>query len=140
MARRSIYVGEIAHRTFSHGAHGLRAEPGDLGIHPETARRIDLDRLDNFVLERIPAADGIYCFFGRSRAAPGDERIFVLADARSRSPDDGREAALHVPAFEHAFYEATRALRSIAAARTRPAASRDKRPWFAPPASDERGS
>ena len=84
-----------------------------LGIHPETARRIDLDRLDNFVLERIPASDGIYCFYGRSRAAPADERIFVLADARSRSPEDGREAALHLPAFEHAFYEATRALRTI---------------------------
>ena len=36
-----------------------------------------------------------------------DERIFVLADARSRSPEDGRDATLHLPAFEHAFYEAT---------------------------------
>ena len=96
-----------------YSAQGLRAEPDDLGIHPETARRIDLDRLDHFELERIPASDGIYCFYGRSRAVPADERIFVLADARSRSPDDGREAALHLPAFEHAFYEATRALRTI---------------------------
>jgi acetyl/propionyl-CoA carboxylase alpha subunit/acetyl-CoA carboxylase carboxyltransferase component len=105
--------GELAHRSFVYSSHGLRAEPDDLGIHPETARRIDLDRLDNFVLERIPASDGIYCFYGRSRAAPADERIFVLADARSRSPEDGREAALHLPAFEHSFYEATRALRAI---------------------------
>jgi len=105
--------GELAHRTFVYSSHGLRAEPDLLGIHPETARRIDLDRLDNFELERIPASDGIYCFHGRARAAPADARIFVLADARSRSPDDGREAALHLPAFEHAFYEATRALRTI---------------------------
>ena len=105
--------GELSHRTFVYSSDGLRAEPDLLGIHPETARRIDLDRLDNFELERIPAGDGIYCFHGRARAAPADERIFVLADARSRSPDDGREAALHLPAFEHAFYEATRALRTI---------------------------
>jgi acetyl-CoA carboxylase carboxyltransferase component len=105
--------GELAHRTFVYSSDGLRAEQDLLGIHPETARRIDLDRLDNFELERIPASDGIYCFHGRARAAPADERIFVLADARSRSPDDGREAALHLPAFEHSFYEATRALRSI---------------------------
>jgi acetyl/propionyl-CoA carboxylase alpha subunit/acetyl-CoA carboxylase carboxyltransferase component len=105
--------GDLAHRTFVYSAHGLRAEPDLLGVHPETARRIDLDRLDNFELERIPASEGIYCFYGRSRAVPADERIFVLADARSRSPDDGRDAALHLPAFEHAFYEATRALRTI---------------------------
>ena len=105
--------GALAHRTFVYSAQGLRAEPDDLGVHPETARRIDLDRLDHFELERIPASDGIYCFYGRSRAVPADERIFVLADVRSRSPDDGRDAALHLPAFEHAFYEATRALRTI---------------------------
>src|SRR4029450_1812434 len=29
------------------------------------------------------------------------------------SPDAGREARLHLPAFEHLFYEATRALRAI---------------------------
>jgi acetyl-CoA carboxylase carboxyltransferase component len=105
--------GALSHRTFTYTSEGLRAEPDDLGVHPETARRIDLDRLDEFLLERIPAADGIYCFRGRSREVPADERIFVLADARSRSPDDGRDAALHLPAFEHAFYEATRALRAI---------------------------
>ncbi len=105
--------GALTHRTFVSSDQGLRAEPDDLGIHPETARRIDLDRLDHFELERIPASDGIYCFYGRSRAVPADERIFVLADARSRSPEDGREAVLHLPAFEHAFYEATGALRTI---------------------------
>jgi acetyl/propionyl-CoA carboxylase alpha subunit/acetyl-CoA carboxylase carboxyltransferase component len=106
--------GEIAHRNFECSSAGLRVREGLHGIHPETARRIDLQRLDNFELERV-ASDGenVYCFHGRARDEQADERVFVLADARSRSPDDGREVALHVPAFEHAFYEATRALRTI---------------------------
>lgn len=105
--------GELMHRTYVPSADGLRRSRGYHGIHPETARRIDLERLENFDLERIPASENVYCFYGRSRAVEADERIFVLADARSRSPDDGREVALHVPAFEHAFYEATRAMRTI---------------------------
>jgi acetyl/propionyl-CoA carboxylase alpha subunit/acetyl-CoA carboxylase carboxyltransferase component len=105
--------GEWAHRTWLATPEGLRESTVHYGIHPETARRIDLERLDDFELERIPAVENVYCFYGRSRAVPSDERIIVLADARSRSPDDGREAALHVPTFEHAFNEATRALRAI---------------------------
>jgi acetyl/propionyl-CoA carboxylase alpha subunit/acetyl-CoA carboxylase carboxyltransferase component len=102
----------VAHRSFVASEERLR-EDSLFGIHPEAARRVDLDRLDNFELERLPAGEGIYCVAARSREVPSDERIFVLADARFRSPDDGREASLHVPAFEHAFYEATRALRTI---------------------------
>ncbi|MDJ0849135.1 MAG: biotin carboxylase N-terminal domain-containing protein, partial [Myxococcota bacterium] len=104
--------GSAAHRSFEPSGGGLHRR-ADHGIHPETARRIDLDRLVEFDLERIPAGENLYCFHGRSHSVPSDERIFVLADARSRAPDDGREAALHLAAFEHAFYEATRALRNI---------------------------
>jgi acetyl/propionyl-CoA carboxylase alpha subunit/acetyl-CoA carboxylase carboxyltransferase component len=105
--------GRALHRGFAPHAGRLRPARDAHGIHPETARRIDLARLEHFSLERIPAPDDLYCFHGRSRSVPSDERIFVLADARSRAPDDGREAALHLAAFEHAFYEATRALRHI---------------------------
>jgi acetyl/propionyl-CoA carboxylase alpha subunit/acetyl-CoA carboxylase carboxyltransferase component len=109
--------GSCAHRTLVSSAEGLVPRPGLHGIHPETARRIDLDRLAHFELEPLPGGEGIYCFHGRSRDVPADERIFVLADARVRSPDDGREAALHLPAFEHAFYEAARCLRDAIARR-----------------------
>jgi acetyl/propionyl-CoA carboxylase alpha subunit/acetyl-CoA carboxylase carboxyltransferase component len=109
--------GSCIHHTLAVTPDGL-LEIEDLhGIHPETARRIDLERLDGFELERIPSGENIYCFHCRSREVASDERVIVLADARSRSPDDDREVALHVPAFEHAFYEATRALRSILRAR-----------------------
>ena len=83
------------------------------GNKAEAARRIDLERLAGFELSRIPGSEGIYCFHGRSREVASDERIFVLADLRSRSPDEAREADLHIPAFERAFYEASRSLRGI---------------------------
>jgi acetyl/propionyl-CoA carboxylase alpha subunit/acetyl-CoA carboxylase carboxyltransferase component len=92
---------------------GFREDDSLHGVHPEAAARIDLDRLRGFELTRLPAHEPLYAFHGKSRAEPGDERIFVLGDLRTRSPDAGREASLHLPAFEHLFYEATRALRGI---------------------------
>jgi acetyl/propionyl-CoA carboxylase alpha subunit/acetyl-CoA carboxylase carboxyltransferase component len=109
--------GPDVHRTFVPAKGQLGEDRRYHGIHPETVRRIDLDRLANFELDRLPGSEGIYGFQGRSRSIPSDERIFVLVDVRGRSPDGGREATLHLPAFEHAFYEATRSLRAILAER-----------------------
>jgi acetyl/propionyl-CoA carboxylase alpha subunit/acetyl-CoA carboxylase carboxyltransferase component len=81
-------------------------------LHPETAARIDLGRYAEFDLERIPSEDGIYCFHGRARAVKGDERIFVLADARERSPLAGPELSHHIAAFERVFNRAARTLRT----------------------------
>jgi acetyl/propionyl-CoA carboxylase alpha subunit/acetyl-CoA carboxylase carboxyltransferase component len=84
------------------------------GLHPEIARRIDLPRLMHFELERLPGGEDLYCFRGRHRENPEDERIFVLAEVRGVAPEsEGREAELFVPAFENAFFEATRRLRTI---------------------------
>jgi hypothetical protein len=109
--------GPDSHRTFVPTQDGFREDGSLHRIHPEAARRIELERLAGFELSRIPGSEGIYCFHGRSREVESDERIFVLADLRSRSPDDGREADLHIAAFEQAFYEATRSLRAILALR-----------------------
>lgn len=87
------------------------------GLHPEAARRVDLARLAKFSLERLAAPEGLYCFYARAREEAADERIFVLGDMRSRSPDAGREADFHIDAFEHLFYEATRVLRGVLSAR-----------------------
>ncbi|HEU4430048.1 MAG TPA: carboxyl transferase domain-containing protein [Myxococcota bacterium] len=109
--------GPDLHFTFVPTPGGFRADESVHGMHPEAARRVDLARLAEFSLERLPAPEGLYAFWGKSREDPSDERMFVLADVRSRSPDAGSEAALHVPAFEHAFFEATRALRNHLALR-----------------------
>lgn len=86
-------------------------------LHPETAQRISLGRYANFDLQRLEADEGIYAFHGRARTAPGDERIFVLADARDRSPEPGRELYHHLATFERVFNRAARRLRTILRAR-----------------------
>ncbi len=101
------------HRTFLPTPTGYREDARLHGLHPEAADRVDLERLSGFDLEAVATSEGIYAFHGRAKDEPGDERIFVLADLRTRSPEDGHEADLHLPAFEHAFHEATRLLRSI---------------------------
>jgi acetyl/propionyl-CoA carboxylase alpha subunit/acetyl-CoA carboxylase carboxyltransferase component len=105
-------LGPDVHHTFLPTPKGFRVDESLLGLHPQAAARVNLERLANFELERVPASEGLYAFHARAKDEPGDERVFVLADLRSRSPD-GREADLHVPAFEHVFYEATRLLRRI---------------------------
>jgi acetyl-CoA carboxylase carboxyltransferase component/pyruvate/2-oxoglutarate dehydrogenase complex dihydrolipoamide acyltransferase (E2) component len=111
-------VGRPVHLTFEHaygnGATAMRADRDLHGIHPETAARIDLARLAKFDIERLEAPEDIYCFHARSPEIPGDERLIVFADVRGRSPDesDGREASLHVAAFERDFFEAARCLRN----------------------------
>ncbi len=105
--------GDDFHRTWVPTHNGFRVDPTYYGIHPEAADRIHLDRLSNFELERLPATEDLYCFHGRSRDVEGDERLVVLADLRSRSPEDGGDVTLHLPAFERIFFEATRALRGM---------------------------
>ena len=87
------------------------------GLHPEAAERVDLQRYQHFELDRLPAVDGVYCFYGKSRELPEDERIFVLVDVQGCHPEQGQETSVFVPIFEHAFYEATRSLRLILGAR-----------------------
>jgi acetyl-CoA carboxylase carboxyltransferase component/biotin carboxyl carrier protein len=89
----------------------LASEHHDL--HPETAERIALQRYEAFDLERLPAEEGTYAFHGRARSSPGDERVFVLADARDRSPEPGRELYHHLATFERVFNRAARRLRII---------------------------
>ncbi|HXV37177.1 MAG TPA: biotin carboxylase N-terminal domain-containing protein, partial [Myxococcota bacterium] len=100
------------HVSFVQTAQGWEEMKGLYGLHPETAERIDLHRLKAFDCERLDAPDDIYCFHLRSREIPGDERIFVLADFRGRSPEHGHEATLHLASFERIFFDAARTLRS----------------------------
>jgi len=81
------------------------------GLHPETVRRLGLARLRDFAIERLDAGEGLYAFFGRSRAVPGDERVFVFAEVRAALP--GVAGTLHEAAFVQAFADAVQTLRAI---------------------------
>ncbi len=108
--------GGDVHRTLVHGPAGVSEDASLFGLHPEVAARVGFGRLRNFVLERMPAADDVYCFWARSRAVAEDERLFVLADVRGRTSGEADDTALHIAAFERLFNQATSALRALRSA------------------------
>ncbi|MFN8543973.1 MAG: biotin carboxylase N-terminal domain-containing protein [Candidatus Binatia bacterium] len=105
--------GGDVHRTLVRAPAGVAEDTSLLGLHPETAARIGFARLRDFDLERMPGAEDLYCFLGRSRAAAEDERFFVLGEVRGWDSGDPEDAALHLAAFECVFHRATSALREL---------------------------
>jgi len=108
-------VGEDAapiYKTLEDGPEGPKIGENQYDLHPEVAERLDIQRLRAFELERLPSDEGIYAFHGKSRDVAGDERVFVLADVQSHSAGEGHEVEPHLPAFERAFNQATRCLRT----------------------------
>src|SRR5205814_1655585 len=65
-----------------------------LGLHPEAAERVDLNRYNSFDLERLWDSDDVYCFHATAKQDKKDERLFVLADVRARPPEGGKSAEL----------------------------------------------
>ena len=87
-------------------------------MHPMIAHRLQVWRLSNFALDRLPSAEDVYVFHGVARENPKDERLFALAEVRDLTPvrdEDGRLTAL--PEFERMYVEALEGLRGYQAHR-----------------------
>ena len=88
------------------------------------AQRLDLWRLSNFELERLPAAADVYLFRAVAREHERDQRLVAVAEVRDLTPvldDDGRITAL--PELERMVrqaFEAMRAYQSRRPSRERP--------------------
>ncbi len=96
------------------------------GIHPMLALRLELWRLQNFHLERLPAPEGVYLFHGVARENPRDERLFAVAEVRYLTPrrdEAGRVAEL--PQLEHMLMEALAGIRRFQSRR----ASSERLQW-----------
>jgi acetyl-CoA carboxylase carboxyltransferase component len=80
-----------------------------LDVHPAVAARLELDRLAEFELERIPSPERTLAFRARARSNPRDERVFVRAEVL----DDQRDGAEAWPRweFEKVYYEGLRVIR-----------------------------
>jgi acetyl-CoA carboxylase carboxyltransferase component len=82
------------------------------GIHPMLALRLELWRLQNFHLERLPAPDGIYFFHGVAHENPRDERLFAVAEVRDLTPvRDGAGRVVQLPQLEYMLMEALACIR-----------------------------
>ncbi|HYG62827.1 MAG TPA: biotin/lipoyl-containing protein, partial [Thermoanaerobaculia bacterium] len=121
----------VQHFTFRRTDNGGYAEDAVYrGIHPMMARRMELWRLSNFHLQRLPAPEGVYLFHGRAQENPGDERLFALAEVREltvRRDEAARDGAGRVglPQLEHTLMEALAGMRRFQARR----AAGDRLQW-----------
>ncbi len=112
------------HFTFRRGAAGaVLAGFGEdrliRGLHPRVAERMQLERLREFDLTRLPSADEeVYLFRCVAQANPADERLVAMAQVRDLTPlreADGRLASL--PAAEDALAACLDAIRIVQAQR-----------------------
>jgi acetyl-CoA carboxylase carboxyltransferase component len=105
-------MGGLQHFTWRWSADGLFEEPVWRGLHPMMGKRLQLWRLANFDVQRIPSSQDIYLFHGTARVNPKDERLFAFAEVRDLSPmrdEEGR--LLRLPRLEAVLLEAFAAIR-----------------------------
>ena len=92
-------------------------------MHPMMAKRLELWRLRNFFVERLPSVEDVYLFRGVARDNPKDERLFAIAEVRDvTAVRDGSGRLVQMPHLERMLMEALTAIRRAAAA-ARPQAS-----------------
>ena len=97
-------------------------------LHPMLGKRLDLWRLSNFELTRLPSPEDVYVFDGVAKDNPRDHRLFALAEVRDltpvRDPSTGR---VTYPRLGRSGLAALASLRSAMArypSRERPVANR----------------
>ncbi|MGP4017824.1 ATP-binding protein [Saccharopolyspora sp. 5N708] len=107
------------HFTFLPDGAGFAEDRLIRGLHPQIAQRLQLQRLREFDLTRLPSADEeIYLFKAVAKSNPADERLFAMGQVRDLTPlreADGRLVAL--PAVEDAITTCLDAIRNIQAQR-----------------------
>jgi acetyl/propionyl-CoA carboxylase alpha subunit/acetyl-CoA carboxylase carboxyltransferase component len=84
------------------------------GLHPMMSKRLQLWRLQNFNIERLPSVEDVYFFRGVARDNPKDERLFCIAEVRDLTPvRDARGRMVRLPHLERMLTEALAAIRQV---------------------------
>ncbi|MFJ1758746.1 biotin carboxylase N-terminal domain-containing protein [Amycolatopsis sp. NPDC088138] len=107
------------HFTFRPDGAGFAEDRLIRGLHPMIAQRLQLQRLREFDLTRLPSSDEeIYLFKAVAKSNPADERLIAMGQVRDLTPlreADGRLVSL--PAVEDAITACLDAIRNIQAQR-----------------------
>jgi len=107
------------HFTFRPSADGITEERLIRGLHPMIAQRMQLERLRNFDLTRLPSADDeVRLFRCVAQKNPSDERLVAMAQVRDLTPlrdSEGRLVAL--PAAENTLAACLDAIRKAQSVR-----------------------
>ncbi len=105
--------------------HTFRPQGGRLleneamrGLHPMMGHRLELWRLRDFDLQRLPSLEDIYAFRCVARANPQDERLVVLAEVRDLTRVyDERGEPVGLPELEQMLVQALQTIRTFQAHR-----------------------
>ena len=116
---RPLAGGDVADRAGELAGPGLAEDRLIRGLHPQIADRLQLDRLREFDLTRLPTADEeIYLFKAVAKSNKADERLVAMGQVRDLTPlreADGRLVAL--PALENVLAACLDAIRTVQAQR-----------------------
>jgi acetyl/propionyl-CoA carboxylase alpha subunit/acetyl-CoA carboxylase carboxyltransferase component len=112
------HISAVAHVTFRQAEGGFVEDRLYRGLHPMVGKRMNLWRLSEFEIKRLPSPPDIFLFHGVARQNPKDERLFVLAEVRDLTPmRDEAGKLVGLPYFERIYGEALAALRRAQLAR-----------------------
>ncbi|HAA58921.1 MAG TPA: hypothetical protein DCE42_29460, partial [Myxococcales bacterium] len=103
----------VRHRTYEPSETILEEVPWLCDVHPEAARRIELQRLQEFSLERLPAPEHIYAFLAQGRNNPKDTRVFLFAELHEVPELESKDTQDELLEFERVFFEGLRVIREV---------------------------
>ncbi|NNL66579.1 MAG: carbamoyl-phosphate synthase subunit L, partial [Myxococcales bacterium] len=119
-------MSSLQHFTFRPGEDGYVEERVSRGLHPMMGKRLELWRLANFEIQRLPSVEDVYLFRGVARDNPKDERLFAFAEVRDLTPiHEGGDGTPSLPHLEMQFLEALAAIRLFQSRRS----SRQRLHW-----------
>ncbi len=115
---RGFGMDAVEHFTFRPGPDGLVEDETLRGLHPMMAKRLEIRRFENFVLERLPSVRDLYLFHGVARENPRDERLFAVAEVRDLTAvRDEHGEIVAIPELERMLRESLEAIRHVQAHR-----------------------
>ncbi|KAA3610669.1 MAG: ATP-grasp domain-containing protein [Calditrichaeota bacterium] len=98
--------------TFRQNENGFFEERLYRGFHPMIGKRLEVWRLGNFNIERLPSADNIYLFRAIARENTKDERLFAFAEVRDLTVVKSQDGStVQLPEFEHVLHNALTGIR-----------------------------
>jgi acetyl/propionyl-CoA carboxylase alpha subunit/acetyl-CoA carboxylase carboxyltransferase component len=105
-------VGGTLHLTYRPSGTCYEEEKFFRGIHPMMGKRLNLWRLENFKIDRLPSVEDVYLLHAVARDNPKDERLFACAEVRDVTPvRDEAGRIVQLPHLERMLTEAMAGIR-----------------------------
>ncbi len=106
------------HFTYNGSATGFTEDLLYRNLHPMLAERLNLWRLSNFKLQRLPSAEDVYLYHAVAHENPKDERLIALAEVRDlTTARDSAGRVIGVPHLEGILAQALADIRHTLASR-----------------------